>query len=163
MEEYDIAQICLNGHCTNDSYKSLPQFNKNYCDNCGEKTITLCPNCNSSIRGAYQQQNSFTDYPFLVPNYCCECGEPFPWLTSKLDAAIELVRLEEALDEEETSKFKEYILDISKDTPSSKVSAIQLGKMLKRFSKTVAGEIRAVSIEIASEAIKKILTDPSTF
>ncbi|MBK7867373.1 MAG: DUF2321 domain-containing protein [Ignavibacteriales bacterium] len=50
MEGYDVAQICLNGHCTNSSFKSFPEFNQDYCDKCGEQTITLCPACKSPIR-----------------------------------------------------------------------------------------------------------------
>lgn len=101
--------------------------------------------------------------PYIPPDFCYQCGKPFPWISRKIKAAVELAQLEEVLTEEESAKFSEYVTDISKDTPSSLVSAKQIIKLLKKFSESVAMEIRALLVEIASESIKKILKDPSSF
>jgi hypothetical protein len=37
----------------NSTARWSPQYNQDYCDKCGEKTITQCPGCNTPIRGMY--------------------------------------------------------------------------------------------------------------
>ena len=39
---YDVRQVCLNGHEINCFAESKPRRNKDYCDRCGEPTITDC-------------------------------------------------------------------------------------------------------------------------
>ena len=39
MGYHDVQQVCLNGHQTTDSYNSYPKFRKDFCSDCGEKTI----------------------------------------------------------------------------------------------------------------------------
>lgn len=41
---YDAAQICMNGHVITRMFHDSPEFRQNFCDKCGEKTITTCPN-----------------------------------------------------------------------------------------------------------------------
>jgi len=81
---YDIQQVCLNGHQINSSYKRYPEYNKDYCDKCGEKTIYLCPNCNNPIRGYHSIDGviSFAGTP--IPKNCEKCGKPFPWTERKM-------------------------------------------------------------------------------
>jgi REase_DpnII-MboI/Uncharacterized protein conserved in bacteria (DUF2321) len=77
----DVMQVCLNGHVINDSYHQYPQCNKNFCNNCGAKTIISCPNCSNPIPGDMQDTGvvfvgGFRKYP---PDFCQHCGEKFPW------------------------------------------------------------------------------------
>jgi hypothetical protein len=160
MSLYDVAQVCLNGHCTNSCYNKSPDFNQDYCDKCGEPTITHCPECKSPIRGHY---TTMFPVPYVPPDFCYKCGKPLPWFSRKMKAAVDLAQLEEVLSEDENTKFSEYVTDISKDTPSSQVSAKHIIKLLKKFSKSAAMEMRVLLVDIASESVKKIFKDPSWF
>ena len=78
---YDIAQICLKGHVVNDLVRSEPGQSKKFCDECGEATITECPNCGESIEGAWAGDDY---YPLREPpGYCPSCGKPYPWTATK--------------------------------------------------------------------------------
>lgn len=79
---YDIQQVCKNGHQINDSYKKSPQFNSDYCDKCGEKTITECEFCNEPIRGRYTTYGVIDLSKTRVPNSCHKCGKPYPWFNT---------------------------------------------------------------------------------
>jgi hypothetical protein len=94
MDHHDIAQICLNGHCINSAYNKLPQFNQDFCDKCGEKTITQCTECGVNILGDYENGVMAIGFEFHSPEYCHNCGKPFPWLAKKIKAAIEMAELE---------------------------------------------------------------------
>ena len=45
----DTMQVCPNGHVINASFRKRPYLNKDFCDKCGEKTITNCPKCDKPI------------------------------------------------------------------------------------------------------------------
>ncbi len=83
MGYYDIQQVCLNGHQTTDSYNRSPQFRKNFCTTCGEKTIHQCPGCNEPIKGDYHVQGIIAIGGTRVPTHCENCGKPFPWTERK--------------------------------------------------------------------------------
>jgi len=78
MGWYDTALICENGHVLTDSLRSSPQFATKYCEKCGAKTISKCPNCNTDIRGYYHIEGVFSTGHKKAPNYCHECGQPYP-------------------------------------------------------------------------------------
>ena len=80
----DKMQVCLNGHRINDGFLGNSKYNKDYCDDCGEETITDCPNrgCGKPIPGrVYRSAISVS----RVPKFCQHCGEKFPW-TRKAEA-----------------------------------------------------------------------------
>ncbi|MBI5421778.1 TIGR02391 family protein [Candidatus Peregrinibacteria bacterium] len=107
MGYYDIQQVCLNGHQITDSYNKHPQFRKEYCDECGEKTIFECPNCNVPIRGDYHVEGVFGGGETSVPKHCYSCGKPYPW--SKKTGINKIVN------------FEEHIIHTSIDTVSGKL------------------------------------------
>ncbi len=82
----DTMQVCLNGHVINEGFRENPQRNKDFCDRCGKKTITNCPNCDKPIPGDLQDTGVVT-IGFLpsAPEFCEHCGEKFPW-THKAEA-----------------------------------------------------------------------------
>lgn len=81
MGYYDVQQVCLNGHQTTDNYNRSPQFRKNFCATCGEKTIHQCPNCDTPIKGDYHSDGVVVigGPSTSVPTHCENCGNPFPW------------------------------------------------------------------------------------
>lgn len=78
MGYYDVAQICMNGHVINESCKEYPQHNQNFCDKCGEKTITKCEGCGADIRGNYNEPGVLVFAPMITPKYCHNCGKMYP-------------------------------------------------------------------------------------
>ena len=85
---YDVAQICRNGHVITSSARTMPQFMQNYCDKCGQPTMTKCEKCGADIRGSYEE---FFSSRFDTPAYCHNCGSPYPWTQSRLDAFDEML------------------------------------------------------------------------
>ena len=98
MDNYDVQQICLNGHQITDEYNRCPEERKDVCDICGAKTLHTCPNCGEIIRGAYYQSpfintairkrvlsnpnfvSSFSKKKKTpLPKHCHKCGTPYPW------------------------------------------------------------------------------------
>ena len=81
----DTMQVCLNGHVINAGFIKYPHRNKDFCDSCGEKTITNCPNpeCDEPISGDRQDTGvvSFIQRP--APDFCTYCSEAFPWKNKK--------------------------------------------------------------------------------
>jgi len=88
MGSYDIQQVCLNGHQITDSYNQFPQFRKNFCDKCGERTIHQCPACSHPIKGFYQDEGRIAISQASVPSHCESCGKPYPWSIPRLPATI---------------------------------------------------------------------------
>ena len=161
MGQYDTAQVCLNGHCINDSAKKYPAHNKNYCDICGEKTITQCYECKTDIRGDYIADFAIIggEHNYTPPNFCYNCGKPFPWLERKMKAAVEMVELEEILNAEEINNLKDYTKDITTDTPNAQVSAKRINILLRKIKTNSVPAIRALFVDIASETAKRIIMD----
>ena len=78
----DTMQVCLNGHVINDGFRKHPEYNKDFCDSCGEKTITSCPNpkCGEAIPGDLQDTGVVAiGFQPSAPDFCEHCGEAFPW------------------------------------------------------------------------------------
>ena len=81
----DTMQVCLNGHVINDGFSKYPEYNKDFCDSCGEKTITNCPKCDGPIPGKLQDTGIVGGFSSSAPDFCEHCGEEFPW-THKTEA-----------------------------------------------------------------------------
>lgn len=154
-EGYDIAQVCLNGHPANSSFKDLPQFNQDYCEKCGERTITLCQKCNTPIRGYYK--GHITVKPYKPPSYCYKCGNPFPWIKIKIQAAIEMLNVNNSLSKEDVEQAKECINDFIRDTPHTQVSASRFKRLMKNIGNEATSAIRDILIDVISETAKKLI------
>jgi len=155
LEGYDEAWICENGHKINSSVRNMPEFNAEFCKECGSKTVKACTSCEKPIRGIYWGGSPFSEY--LVPAYCIHCGDPFPWTKSKLEAAEELIRLNQALTEQEKEEFVAAVREVGKDSPKAKVA----GEKIKSFARKIGQQgyvvLKDVISDIASETIKKQL------
>src|SRR5690606_24440218 len=114
---YDTAQICLNGHVINTMAASSPQSNQKHCAECGAQTITVCPDCNSPIRGYYHVPGVFGFFDFNRPGYCHNCGKPYPWTVASLEAARDLADELETLNAEERQQLKDSFPDLVRSTP----------------------------------------------
>lgn len=156
---YKTAEICLNGHVI--SPRSDANNHEEYCSKCGAKTITVCPNCASQIRGWYVKEGVVTILPdklsFPRPAYCPSCGKPYPWTESALENAALLIEEEEEFSQEQKSKLIESLPDIVSETPKTNVATIRFKKALSSAGKFTAEGIRQFCIDFACELAKKSL------
>ena len=60
--------------------------------------------------------------PSEPPAFCHNCGEPFPWTETRLDAARELTKETEELDQDR-DKLLESMPDLVADTPRTTLAA----------------------------------------
>ncbi len=154
-EGYDTALVCLNGHAINGSSMRLPQFNAKHCDQCGEPGIKECPSCGEPIRGHYWGGALSIGYD--VPRHCRGCGKPYPWTTRSVEAARELIALSDKLNSREKEEFSNAIAEITSDTPKSKVAVQKIRIYSAKAGREIAQGVRDIAVNIASEAVKKIL------
>jgi hypothetical protein len=128
-----------------------------HCSECGESTISACPNCNTGIRGRYHVENVIGVFDYLTPGYCHQCGSPFPWTSAKIAAAKALAEEFDELTEDERETLKGTIDDLSRDTPRTKLSVHRYRKIVEKIGKAAAGSMKSIVVEIATEAAKKSL------
>jgi len=83
MGQYDVMQVCVNGHQITDTYNRYPEFRKDYCPKCGAETIYKCPNCGKPIKGDYHVSGIVVSSRTPVPVICEYCGKDFPWRLKK--------------------------------------------------------------------------------
>lgn len=78
MNEYDVQQVCVNGHQITDHFYTAPESRSSICQSCGASTIYVCQSCGTEIEGAISR-NKPENISTLVPTHCKKCKEPFPW------------------------------------------------------------------------------------
>lgn len=155
---YDTAQVCLNGHIINDSYTQYPEFNQSFCGQCGAETITTCIECGAYIKGSYIDTDFCTpDMAPAVSSYCHNCGKPYPWTLSALEAAQELLEIEDILSQEELDYLSKNMSAIVSDTPKTTVVATKLKLAVGKLSRHVGSAIYDIVVDVASETAKKTL------
>lgn len=155
---YDIAQICINGHVINTSVKSSPQHNMKFCNICGSSTITNCQSCKTEIRGKHYEKGIWDlTMKYLLPKFCPNCGIPYPWTAVKIKAAQKLAFELDSLTHDERKFLSESLIDIIRDTPEATKAATRVKKLIDKAGKGIKEAFKNILIDIASEAVKKII------
>jgi hypothetical protein len=156
MGRYMNAAVCLNGHTATESTENHPPGK--FCETCGMALITQCQKCHAFIRGYYHVDGVFDlASRYTPPAFCFNCGEAFPWTAARLAAAKDLADEIDNLSDDERSKIKEALEDITGDGPRAEVGATRLKKLLGTASNAVGKALWKASVEIATEAAKKIM------
>jgi hypothetical protein len=150
MLRYDTAQICCKGHMINDAVKRYPEFSKDYCPDCGEPTITACPNCENPIQGVLEDSLSLKQPE--PPKFCKYCGQPFPWTEQAISAAMELAEEFDTLDDDDKKELKKNIDDVLKDTPRTDVAVMKLKKLFLKAGDEAPPMFKAALINIVTQA-----------
>ncbi|HJH47457.1 MAG TPA: DUF2321 domain-containing protein [Bacteroides fragilis] len=152
---YRNATICLNGHVVSPSKSNAETF----CSQCGNKTYSVCPQCNSPIRGLYDVEGvvvvGHRDYQ--KPYYCYNCGSPYPWTQKILDNAVELLSLDDELDSSSKELIKSAIPDLIVDTPTTPIAIAKYRKGIANAGQIIKDSLRQLLIDVISETAKKTL------
>jgi len=151
---YDVQQVCENGHQITSSYRESPEQRQNYCDQCGAKTITKCLNCNAEIRGYYSVPGVFSLGKTLVPSHCHNCGKAYPWTEKKIATAIQIVTEFGDLSEEEKGTIEQDINNIAKDIPQAELSAMRIRRIWEQYGKIAYNVIMEFASKTAAEVLK---------
>ena len=131
MGQYKTAQVCVTGHVItgNTGWNETQDF----CDKCGEKTITQCPACNASIRGHYEVPGVFgVDSDYSPPSFCHSCGATFPWTHAKIAAAIRIFEEFGNLSKAEQETISDDVRNLARDTAGAELSARRIRRIWER-------------------------------
>ncbi|MCH8978988.1 MAG: DUF2321 domain-containing protein [Armatimonadetes bacterium] len=156
MDDYDLQQVCLNGHQITNSAHFNPKEQMKSCPSCGEKTIKTCPHCDHRIRGCYLMRGVRYPGETPVPSFCEECGRPFPWQVSALANLAEVIK-ESDLSDDEREEFNSAVKDVVRDTQMTDSSALKLRRLLSKMGKPIYDISIKVLSDIASETAKKTM------
>ncbi len=128
--KFDTAQICENGHVITLAAEYQPERKQAHCLHCGLPTITNCPTCSASIRGArlltreslLSVRNNGVEIhvdtnSFIFPKFCIECGAAFPWTEKKIQVLREYIINIDGLSEEDKRLLLTNLDDLIKATP----------------------------------------------
>jgi hypothetical protein len=157
MGRYLTAAVCIRGHTISDAIERVGAPVANFCPECGAKVVVRCANCNTPIRGDYYVERFFGASDYVRPAFCFHCGEPFPWTVAKLDAAKQLADEVEELSPEDRGKLKDAISDIATTGPRTELGAARIKRLLGNATTGLGQALWKISVEIASEAAKKIM------
>jgi len=157
---YTTAAVCLRGHVATADAESHPVAVNKFCSVCGADIIKNCPHCGASIHGHYVPPgvSAIGSHFGQPPSFCSSCGKQFPWTAAKVSAARELADELEGLSADERSRLKIAIDDVSTNGPRAEVGAARIKKMVGKATSAVGQALWRISVEVASEAAKKILT-----
>jgi len=167
---YDVQQVCENGHQITDCYNIYPERRKKFCQECGAPTLTACPGCGAEIQGAQVKADErYFDFtggcqkmiradPFdvHVPSYCANCGEPYPWTQKRIQTAIQTLTEFGNLDDEEKKTIAQDIENVAKNVPEAELSARRIKRIWKKYGPVCYEAI----MEFASRTAAKILKGP---
>jgi len=155
-EGYDVAQICLNGHVITAMAGHVPERTRNFCEDCGAATITECPSCDQSIPGFYLN-SAVVGSLYEPPAFCGDCGKPYPWTGRRLEAARELALEAGSLSSDERGQLIASFDDLTRDTPRTQVAVGRFKRLAAKAGVETASALRAVLVDVMSEAAKKAI------
>lgn len=155
----DIALICENGHIVNDSVKTYPEDNSEFCQECGAKNISNCPSCGKLIDGKRHTEDCIAFDSIELPKYCKHCGQAYPWTKAKIEAVEEIVDLMDELNEDEKQQLKETTAMIATDNPKTTVGVLKIKKYLGKVGETLGNTAQKVFVDLASETAVKIMKE----
>lgn len=154
MTTYHKASICLNGHVMSKYDSNVQPF----CSSCGEKIISVCPNCNAPIHGEVDSEGIvMAGFIFNPDKYCYNCGEPYPWVQRLIDASKELLELDDNSTQESVDLIIKSLPDLIVSSPKKEVAKAKFKKGLKSFSSFTKDSLQNILSDVLSEAIKKYL------
>jgi hypothetical protein len=153
---HDVAQVCRRGHLVNSGIQATPEYSKDFCPTCGQKTITACEHCGAPING---QWHGFEGFMAMedAPAYCHKCGKPYLWTAEKIDAARALADELEAVDDADRIMLKASIEDLVVESPRTSVAVLRFKKIISKAKGAAKDLLLDLMAKIAVEAAKSQL------
>jgi hypothetical protein len=100
----------------------------------------------------------FTSYD--VPPFCRACGSAYPWTKSKIEAAKELIRLADELNDAEKATLTADLPDLVSDTPRTQAAATRFKRLAAKVGGKFISTLWDIFHDVASEAAKKVFFGP---
>lgn len=154
---YNTAQVCMNGHVINSMADEYPESNAPYCDQCGEKTITACPDCNAKIKGHYNVPGVVSFAGYQKPGFCDSCGKQYPWTQRTQEAIYELIEFSDKLSDTEKADFKDSVNNLLVQSPKTNTAVVKFKTYAQKTGKEIAGGIKDIIVDVVSETVKKAI------
>lgn len=163
---YDVQQVCENGHQITGCCTIHPEQQKKFCQECGAATISACPSCSEGIQGdPIEFRQSWADAgrggskmvsgrPVDVPSHCHNCGKPYPWTQSKVMTAIQIFAEFGNLDDEEKKTIENDITNVAKDIPQAELSAMRIKRIWEKYGRIAYNVIMEFASKTAAEVLK---------
>ena len=117
-----------------------------FCNECGEQTLNACGSCKGAIRTG------------RWPAWCGNCGQPFPWTETALQAAREYTDELEELNTDEKAILKATFIDLTIDSPKTKLAASRFKRVLRKVGPDAGKAIKDMIVEIASSTAAKLIS-----
>jgi hypothetical protein len=163
--QYDTAQICLNGHVVNPAIQVTPHYSQDSCSTCGAGTVVKCGDCGTEIRGALlmaQPGGRWSQVGGLrrgdaPPGFCGKCGKPYPWTRATLDAARELSMELLSLEPDERVAMIKSLPDLVSESARTVVAATRFKRLMNKAGAEVGAAFRKILVGAVTEGAKKIL------
>lgn len=155
---FDIALICENGHIINTMMQTSPQYNVDYCQDCGANTVSACPSCGEPIRGVNLDSRVYISMR-SAPKYCHKCGAPFIWTEREQQTLLEYVDEFGNLSEADRDNLQKSIVVLSTNAPEAQtqLAAARFKKVISKLGNAVGEVVYKMVVDVASETGKKIL------
>jgi hypothetical protein len=91
------------------------------------------------------------------PKYCRKCGKPFPWTAAGLEAARELIKTADGLDDNERAALANSVDDLVADTPRTPTAVQKARVLVGKMAKPAQDAFSKIITSLATEAVKKAL------
>jgi hypothetical protein len=157
LGDFDIQQVCLNGHLITQTCVRAPSTRQAYCGDCGERTVFSCEGCGAYLRGL-NWKAALDDIFYQPPPptaFCIQCGKPYPWTKKRMDAALELAHQVEGVGSLEMERLEESLPNLAADTPQSGLAVVRWKKFIAQAGSVIGPFIKKLITEIATEAVKR--------
>jgi hypothetical protein len=152
---FDEALICENAHVINSAKKQFPDDNKDFCPNCGRKSLDKCLKCGTPFQGQKFIGNGQLAANFRLQSFCYKCGNALPWTEKVVENACFIAS--EFMDEHEQEELRKSIDEVIRQTPFSEVAARKIKKLVPKIANGAGTTFRNILTTILSETLKKII------
>ena len=159
---FEVQLVCANGHLLNDWAQAQAAPDAKFCPECGEGTLSRCPECDTALRARFLPEGERNGGKRLAraPRYCHECGSPFPWTAERLLAADELAAQLDDLSDEERRLLRAAFRDILTENPRTEVAALRIKRAAEQAGKGAGRILFEVVENLASETAKRLILGP---
>lgn len=100
-----------------------------------------------------------TNAGYLCPKYCGACGSPYPWMKERLDTALDLLRHDDNLTEEDRISLWGDLQLVMSDPMADYAPAKK--KLIEIKLKKASTYVREFILDLMAKTIAEMIKDPS--